>query len=252
MKKLTLAADLGGAPFTKSDLRTIFNQEIWDAIEGMCSPFDDGFGGTQTQGVVISGCGLTHNGSNFDMAAGIVYLNKKFLRVPAAVNQPFPQYIQEDTAVNDTRSFADGGSHVVAITSLAKLANTAPGSGQYITLSDYPDSFYRSFFVSAQTEWTNLALLSNWVTRYDQPQFRVERNRDVVLRGSVFTNGANVTSLDIANNLPHPLVQPNFTQLYSGGTNYLSVTTGGILHMSNGSGSPADDVFLDGVRYSLR
>lgn len=130
MKKLVTAADLGGAPIYKSDLRDLFNVEIWAAIQAMLSPFD-----SDTQGIIVSGCVITDNSGNFDMTAGIVYLNGEFMRISAVTNQTFTKYIAPDSVVDDSRTFADGNTHAVMETKGASLAGSAPGSGQYITIS---------------------------------------------------------------------------------------------------------------------
>lgn len=133
MKKFT-STDLGGAPIFKNDLRDIFNSEIWSVIQAMLSPFD-----SDVEGLVISGCVTTANAGNFDMTAGIVYLNGEFMRVAAATNQTFTKYIAPSTAVNDTRTFEDGATNVVAVTKGAELVGSAPGAGQYLTIASLSD-----------------------------------------------------------------------------------------------------------------
>lgn len=149
MKKFT-STDLGGAPIYKDDLRTIFNTEIWEVIQAMLSPFD-----SDTEGLVISGCVTTANAGNFDITAGIVYLNGEFMRVSAATNQSFTKYIAPSTAVNDDRTFEDGTVHTVAVTKGAGLAGGAPGSGQYITIASLTDLDNRRW-KPQQNENTNL------------------------------------------------------------------------------------------------
>lgn len=129
MKKFT-STDLGGAPIFKDDLRTIFNTEPWKVIQAMLSPFD-----ADVEGLVISGCVTTANASNFDMTAGIVYLNGEFMEIAAVTNQSFTKYIQPSTVVNDDRTFEDGTVNTVAVTKGAQLGGSAPGAGQYIAIA---------------------------------------------------------------------------------------------------------------------
>jgi len=133
MKKFT-STGLGGAPIFKDDLKTIFNDELWAVIQAMLSAFD-----SNTEGLVISGCVTTANAGNFDMTAGIVYLNGEFMRIAAVTNQSFTKYIAPSTAVNDTRTFEDSSSQVVAVTKGAELVGSAPGAGQYLTIASLTD-----------------------------------------------------------------------------------------------------------------
>lgn len=130
MKKVVSATDLGGAPFFKNDLREVFNSEIWAAMQAILSPFD-----TDTEGIIVSGCVITANASNFDITAGIVYLNGEFMRLAAATNQSFTKYIAPATPTSDSRTFADGTTHAVVQTKNAELVGSAPGAGQYVTIA---------------------------------------------------------------------------------------------------------------------
>jgi hypothetical protein len=133
MKKFT-SSDLGGAPITKSDLRVIFNEEIWVAIESLLAQFNN-----DTQGIVVSGCVTTANVGNFDITEGVVFLNGQFMLLAAATNQAFTKHIVPASPVNDTRAFADATSHIVAIDQGAELSGSVPGAGQYITISSLTD-----------------------------------------------------------------------------------------------------------------
>lgn len=135
MKKIVSAADLGGAPIYKSDMREIFNDEIWDAIEALLSPFQ-----SDTQGIIVSGCVFTNNAGNFDMTAGIVYLNGEFMRIAAVTNQTFTKYIAASTPTQESRTFADGTVNDVTESKTAGLVGSAPMSGQYITISSLTDA----------------------------------------------------------------------------------------------------------------
>ncbi len=135
MKKITSVADLGGGPVTKEDLRTVFNDELWDAIEAILGMFS-----ANTEGVIVSGCVIS-GGGPYDITAGIVYLNGEYMRLPALTGQTLPKYIAPATAVNDNRLFSDATTHALYITKSAELVGSAPGAGQYIaiTVSTDPD-----------------------------------------------------------------------------------------------------------------
>lgn len=158
MKKLTTATDLGGAPITKNDLREVFNSEIWAAIQALLSPYD-----ADSQGIVVSGCVTTANVGNFDMTAGIVYLNGEFMRIAAATNQTFTKYIAPKAVINDTRTFADTTTHVVTIDKQAELVSSSPGAGQYITISSLTDLDDRRWTPASNQ---GLAVVSggSWIT----------------------------------------------------------------------------------------
>ncbi len=193
MKKFTTATDLGGAPINKNDLRDVFNSEIWDAIESLMSQFS-----SDVQGVVIEGCATTANGGNFDMTAGVVFLNGEFMKISAATNQSFTKYIAPATAINDTRTFADSTSHVVTIDKKAELVGSAPGSGQYITIASLTDLDDRRWSPAtvqtsialkankAQSAWVNFTLINGWIdgsVAGPVPGYRVDEFGRVFFRG---------------------------------------------------------------------
>lgn len=129
MRKFLTGTDLGGMPIYKSDFRDPLNADLWAAIDGLLSVISG-----DTQGVIISGCVFTNNAGNFDMTAGVVYLDGEFMRVPAATNLPFTRHIRPATPVSDSRTFGNGVSHAVLQTKDAEI-NAATGGSQYITIS---------------------------------------------------------------------------------------------------------------------
>lgn len=133
MKKVSSGSDLGGAPFTKADLRTIFNDEIWDAIEAIFSPYS-----SDTEGLIISGCVISGAGP-YDISEGIVLLDGEFMRLSAATSQTLPKYIAAAAAVNDSRTMGDGTTATVAVTKSAELVGSVPGAGQYIAITSTTD-----------------------------------------------------------------------------------------------------------------
>lgn len=128
----------GGAPFTNEDLNDVFQGEIWAAMQAMLSQYD-----SDAEGVIVSGCVVTPNASNFDMTAGIVYLNGEFMRVDAVTNQTFTKYIKAAAATNVTRTFNDAASKTFIIEKKAEVSGTADGGGQEITISSLYSSLYR-------------------------------------------------------------------------------------------------------------
>jgi len=159
MKKISSSATLGGAPVHKGDLRETFNDEIWDVIEALLSPYN-----SDTEGIIVSGCEITGSGP-YDIAAGIVYLNGEFMRLAAATGQTLPKYIQAATAVNDTRTFNDGTSAAVFVTKSAELAGSAPGSGQYIAITsttDPDDRRWKYPIQSAARLKKKVVLIGDW------------------------------------------------------------------------------------------
>lgn len=134
MKKINPSAVTGGMPINTDDFRTVFNSEIWGPMEAMLSPFN-----SDTQGIIVSGCTLTPNGPNWDISAGIVYLNGEFMRLAAATNQALPKYIAPAAAVNDNRVFSDQTTKTAFITKSAELVGAAPGAGQYVAITSSTD-----------------------------------------------------------------------------------------------------------------
>lgn len=140
MKKIVQATDLGGAPIHKNDLRSVFNDEVWDAVEAIFS-----FCNSNAEGLIISGCTLTPNGGNWDISAGIVYLNGEFMRLSAATNQSLPKYIAPAAVVDTDRQFAGGATNTLFEEKKAELVGSAPGAGQYIAITTSSDPDNRRF-----------------------------------------------------------------------------------------------------------
>ncbi len=138
MRKLNNPMPSGGAPFTNEDLNDVFQGEIWAAMQAMLSQYD-----SDAEGVIVSGCVVTPNASNFDMTAGIVYLNGEFMRVDAVTNQTFTKYIKASTPTNVTRTFNDAASKTFILEKKAEVSGTADGGGQEITISSLYSSLYR-------------------------------------------------------------------------------------------------------------
>ncbi len=265
MKKLSTGTDLGGAPITKADLRQIFNFDLWDAIDGIMSVYD-----SHTEGVIVSGCVFSNNAGNFDMTAGIVYLNGEFMRVPAVTNQAYTKYIQPDTIVNDTRTFNDGGSHIVSVDKPAKVAAGIPGLGQYVTIDSLTGANDRRLG-KANTAWTNIASFgTDWGAGSPAAQYMIDITGMAHLRGYAKTTLGGATSnfrITGAGGVPSVATgnSASFPKHYSlhGGGGYLaapafvSVEDDGSMFafIPNGTPSPTNidaEICLDGISYMAK
>lgn len=133
MKKINNSGQPGGMPINQDEMREVFNDEIWDAIESILSPYN-----TDTQGIIVSGCEVT-GGGPYSIAAGVVYLNGEFMRLPAATGQTLPKYIAPATPVNHSAVFADTVIRVAFITKSAELVGSTPGAGQYVAITTSTD-----------------------------------------------------------------------------------------------------------------
>ncbi len=146
----------GGAPFSNEDLNDVFQGEIWAALQAMLSQYND-----DAEGVIVSGCVVTPNVGNFDMTAGIVYLNGEFMRVDAVTNQTFPKYIKAATPTNIVRAFQDTLNKTFIVERKAEVSATVDGSGQEITISSVSASNDRRFSVATATKLGLTKLYAN-------------------------------------------------------------------------------------------
>lgn len=213
MKKITTATDSGGAPIYKSDLREVFGKEIWDTLEGLLYRYQ-----ADTQGIIVSGCVITANGGGFDITAGIVYLNGEFMRLAASTALSFPKYIAADTVTNDTRTFADGTSHVVTINKIAGIDTPLPVGVQYIAITNLTDANDRRWNPQSAVEvaaaivattapaWVNVTLLNSWASISGATvQYRHNTvTKTIELRGILDGASAGSAIFADAPNLPDP------------------------------------------------
>ena len=217
---------LGGAPFTNEDLSDVFQTEIWAALQAMLSVYD-----ADAEGVIVSGCVVTPNAGNFDMTAGIVYLNGEFMRVDAVTNQTFTKYIKAATPTNVARVFQDTISKTFIVERKAEVSATVAAGGQEITIASVAASNNRRFSVAtatklgltklyanvaasntdgavtqaalvtalalkadvSQTAWANLSYTAPWTTQNYQAKYRKNNFGEVALKGEVWTHPTNVT-----------------------------------------------------------
>lgn len=133
MKKYINPIPNGGAPLHNNRISTELQTEFWSAIEGHLKNFSRNT--TGNFGIIMSGCEVVANGGGFDIAAGVVFLDGEFMRLPAAAAQSFTKYIAAAAPVNTAKLFGDGVSRDLIVDKAAELVGSAPGSGQYITIS---------------------------------------------------------------------------------------------------------------------
>lgn len=258
MKKLVSTADLGGAPIYKSDLRELFNEELWDVIEAMFSPFD-----SDVQGVVVSGCVTTANASNFDMTAGVVYLNGEFMRITAVTNQAFTKYIAASTPTSDSRTFADSTTNDVVETKLAGLVASAPGT-QYITISsltDLNDRRLSTLMPKATTtpiDWTTITLINGWAVESSAtPQYKIDCFGQVhfrgVLDGSAATGGGSAgrfAAIPVAIAIPATLNRQVSAHKFDGSSGQVALFNASPSGFwSSGDTTGNNKFYLDGISY---
>lgn len=204
MKKL-VSSDLGGGPITKADLRTIFNDEIWYALESVLASFIG-----DSQGLIISGAGVVANGGGFDIPSGLVYLNGEFMKIPSFTAQSFPKYIVPDTAVDDTRTFSDGTSHILAVTKSATLSSSIPGAGQYIAITSLTDTDDRKWIpVSSEGAKIRTKIINSGAWNMDTtPQLTAAHGLDYtkILRASavIYSDAGATTPFNIIFNPVNP------------------------------------------------
>ncbi len=260
MKKINSTGQTGGAPVNQEDLRTVFNDEIWDAIEALLSPFS-----ADTEGVIVSGCVIS-GGGPYDISAGIVYLNGEFMRLAAATGQTLPKYIAPATAVNDNRVFADQTTKTLFITKGAELVGSAPGGSQYVaitTTTDPDDRRQRNLMArrALTTSWTQVPLGAAGVyTGTLAPGNEANYSKDefgfVHLRGRVKATGAGnmlilpagfIPTLTGGNIAAHPVLIAPADAFASVAKRYMTIDTSGNIVIE--SQANQDVLFLDGISF---
>jgi len=147
MKKIIYPVAAGGAPYTNEVLVGLLQQEQYNAIEVVMDAISKsvlGVAGDNKASILI-GCELTANVTpgQYDMANGVVWINKKILRVAAVTGWALPFYIKENaTATTQTASaftsqtFQDASNPNFVEEYVGQVVGSPPGSGQYITFSD--------------------------------------------------------------------------------------------------------------------
>lgn len=138
MKKYVNPIPNGGAPLHNNRITSELQTEIWEAMQSLLARYS-----SDTQGVIVSGCVISDNAGNFDITAGIVFLNGEFMRLAAATNQTFTKYIAPKAVTYEQKTFADSVAKNLIEVKEAELVGSAPGSGQYITIANLTDPLTR-------------------------------------------------------------------------------------------------------------
>lgn len=128
MRKLVSPIADGGFPWGGEDILTVFQDDFWDALQGLLAVYDG-----DTQGVIVQGCVVTAT-ADFDITAGIVYMDGEFYRLPAQTNVPTGQHIVPGATVFTQRTFQDLGLKNFVEIKGAIVQASLPG-GQFITIN---------------------------------------------------------------------------------------------------------------------
>jgi hypothetical protein len=152
MKKLINPIAAGGAPLFGDTVLTPVFADIYAAIESILYNIV-----SETEGVIVKGCVVTPNVSNWDCTSGIVYLNGKYMDFAGFTNQPTTTYIVPATTVNTPKTFFDGVSRNLLVTESATYQGSIPGGSQYISVaSTTPRSLTN--YISPQVQASLLGL----------------------------------------------------------------------------------------------
>lgn len=133
MKKLIVPVSTGGLILSDDILETVFNQEIWTALESILQSVAPS-SSSGNVGVIVSGCQVTGSGP-YNCSSGIVYMNGQFMALSGFTGLTLPQYIVPATLTVISKTFANGVPTPTINQQDASVTASLPGSGQYITLS---------------------------------------------------------------------------------------------------------------------
>lgn len=190
MKKIVTPLANGGAPFTNDLMETVFNGELWTAMESILKNISDPTA-TGDVGVIVSGCNVTANGGNWDCSSGIVYMNGQFMAFAGFTNLSLPRYIVPSALSYTDKVWNDGTSHHLISQQDAGVQSSAPGSGQYISLTTtglYGLQGGRTLFKSP-TDWTTMTLVNGWANGGSaNPRWRINANGIFEMAGVINSN----------------------------------------------------------------
>lgn len=130
MKQYVNPLPTGGVPIFSENVNDALQKEMMDAIQALASATADG------QALIVSGCIFASlGGGNYSMSAGIVLLDGVLMRIDAVASTTLTKYIAAGTPTVVTAAFEDGGTKNLTTETKAVLLGSAPGSGQYITIT---------------------------------------------------------------------------------------------------------------------
>lgn len=130
MKQYVNPLPTGGVPIFSENVNDALQKEIMDAVQAVASAVADG------QALIVTGCVFANiGGSNYSMSAGIVLLDGVLMRIDAVASTTLTKYIAAGTPTIVTAAFEDGGTKNLTTETKATLQGSAPGAGQYITIT---------------------------------------------------------------------------------------------------------------------
>lgn len=189
MKKIVTTSTTGGAPIYLDDFKDVFNDEIWDAMQGLLlSSYE-----TDTEGIIVQGCNVGGSGpSSYSISGGIVFIDGEFRRLTAATGLSLPQYIKAATDSNTSRTFEDTTIKTLFVTKSADLQTTVPVSGQYVAITTTTDPDDRRLLSEVKGKWVTVSGLSaGWSGTIE---YRREKSGRIDFRGSVHATAPTATA----------------------------------------------------------
>lgn len=119
--------DIGGRQVHQDDF-AILQEELFKAIELQY---------TGQGAFIVQGCQVTGSAGNYSIANGLVYINGKIMEFSSVSGiSSFPKYIVQAADVDqDSFALEQGGSAYKRTLVKAELVSSAPGSGEFITMT---------------------------------------------------------------------------------------------------------------------
>jgi microcystin-dependent protein len=130
-------ADDGGRPFFNEDL-LLLQSELTESIAAQVRAFGNA--------MVVIGCELSPavTPGNFNIAAGLVYLDGRFQRVEPVADVTLPVYVISSGVVDVSRTYKTGAVKVAVKEYKAEIVTDEPGAGEYVTINAVQDQYYKS------------------------------------------------------------------------------------------------------------
>lgn len=162
--------DVGGRQVHQDDFR-LLQEEVFKAIELQHAG----------QGAfILQGCQVTGTAGNYAISGGLVFINGKVMEFSSVSSiSSFPRYIVQAADVNqDSFSLEQGGSAYKRTLIKSELVSSAPGSGEFISMS-------------ASGGRNRYDLLANYFVRLTGNQ---TINGQKTFTSDVISNGVNVNT----------------------------------------------------------
>lgn len=130
-------ADDGGRPFFNEDL-TLIQDELSVAIAAQVRAFG--------AAMVVVGCEITPAATpgNSNVAAGVVFLDGRFMRVEPVADVTLPVFIAPLAAIDTSRTYKTGSVKVAVKDYTAAIVTAQPSAGSYITINSTQDEYYKA------------------------------------------------------------------------------------------------------------